>query len=114
MTPASLNLTIRRSIAFDMQISAIDSNGAAVDLTGYTVVAKARASYGATEVLFDFSPTISDAPNGVITVAMTDETTTALTAGSGVWDIVLQDGAGKRIGPLAQGTVTIKDVVSRP
>jgi len=114
MTPAKLNLTIYQGATFlPVRFTALDENGAAVNLTGWSVYAVARVSPTKAEA-FDFAPVVTTAASGLITIPqMTDEATAVLTPGRYTWDMILENGAGQRLGPYFSGIVDVLKINSR-
>lgn len=114
MTPATLNLSIRRGVTFSLVINAKDATPAAVNLTGWSVYSEVRKSPTAS-VALDFAPAITDPTAGEITIELTDEETKALTiTGKFRWDLLLETPGGVRLGPFLAGTVTISDDITQP
>jgi len=115
MTPAKLDLSIRRGITFGpVQIICRNAAGDLVDLTGWQPFAEVRKKSGA-EVILDFEPAITGPPtNGAITIPeVTDEETMALTAGTYAWDFILQTPTGDIVGPYISGKCVISDKITK-
>jgi hypothetical protein len=113
MTPAPLNLTIRKGITFGpVLITCRDSSGAFVDLTGWVVSAHARKS-ATSDLAFSLEPQITEPLSGGITIAFTDEQTQALPAGSFKWDMVLERPTGERLGPYIAGTLSVNPIITQ-
>ncbi|HEX3817534.1 MAG TPA: hypothetical protein VHW03_04530 [Chthoniobacterales bacterium] len=118
MTPARLDLTMTRGITFGPIVINCYSdlaNTVPVDLTGYTAFAQVRPNSTSTLLVFDLTPSISNAAAGQITIPEISYTATAAkNAGNLYWDLVLQDGAGNRLGPLVKGNFVIGSAVTQP
>ena len=89
------DIVIYQGGSFDLSLTYQDSDGAAIDLSGYTCTFKGRPSLAAdADISFVSSGsqiTVSNAtPNIVIALAPSD--TSGLTAGRGVYDIKLEQG----------------------
>lgn len=85
----------------DWEITLIykDENGIAKNLTGFGVAMQARRSFEHPDKLVDLSVGSGitlDAPNGKITIALTNAQTTALNVFKGVYDIVVTDTVPKK------------------
>lgn len=91
-------------------LTARDTTGALVDLTGWTIYADARAQGAPDVVAFSMGATITDATAGEITIVKTDEETDAFDLGRYFYDVVLENVAGERFGPFATGIVSVKDL----
>ncbi len=113
MKPGKLNLTIYTGFQFQKTIRLKDATGEFIDLTGYTPFAEVRENRSSAVVL-DLAPTITDATSGEVTIDIADETTDALTKGAFVWDLMLEDGDDKRLGPYVAGRVEIEDGITQP
>lgn len=114
MTPTILHLTIFQGVAFDPGVLRYtDSNGNAVDLTGWTPKAEARRSPCGT-IAFDFVPSLSNASNGEISIAQNTARTTNFPAGRGGWDLVLAAPNGERFGPVYSGRYAVSPLNTQP
>jgi len=111
MTAAKLNLTIHAGITFGPVIFRCrDANDAPVNLTGWSAQAQGRNKG---ELIIDFAPAITNAPNGEVTIAkIPDETTEDLPLGNFNWDLVLQSPTPDldRSGPFVSGALYIRSV----
>lgn len=114
MVPGELDLEIYIGTHYGpVVIQCKDSEDAAVSIRGYTVYAHVRtAATGA--LVFNLSPTISNGDEGEITLEMTDEQTDVLTAGRFRWDLILETGAGVRIGPILKGACKVISPITQP
>ncbi len=112
--PGTLNITVNQGGTFGPLVLTLkDSDGNAVNLTGYTASAQYRKTYDSSEVLATFTCSIPSPTSGQITISLTDETTAALTApAQGVWDLFITDASGASYRILA-GTVTVLPRVTR-
>src|SRR6266576_2037823 len=87
----TLNLTIIRGCTFEALVLVMQSlGGTPVNITGFTVSAQIRLDAGS-PIIIDLNPSITDAPNGEVTLAeIADETTNSFTAGVYHWDLLLE------------------------
>jgi hypothetical protein len=79
------------------------------NLSGWLAHAKVREK-STGPVIIDLLPTITDGPNGKITIpAVPDEITnsSAWPRGNYVWDLLLERPTGEVLGPFLAGTFTI-------
>jgi hypothetical protein len=85
------------------------------DLTGYTARMQIRRTIDSSTAIVTCTTEngrISiDDENGVVTVSMTDEVTSAITT-SGVYDLEIEDASGN-VSRVVQGTVTLSPEVTR-
>lgn len=109
MTPGTLShFTIYKGTTFGTIVLTAKNNNAVVNLTGYTLFAKAHRITDGREI--NLLPTLSDAANGVIHLLdFTDEATALLQEGEYEWDLVLSTGSDQILPPSVEGTFTIKD-----
>lgn len=85
-----------------------------VDLTGYAPEAVVRRSSQA-DIALDLNPSITDAPNGEITIPVisSDDTEDFDFVGTFNWDLVLV-GGGERFGPYLKGPFIVSDNITQP
>ena len=105
--PGTYNITLQRRADYSAVLQFKDSNGAAIDITGYTVAAqvwdKARTSKSA-----DFSVAYTDRVNGKVTISLSDDQTAAFTASELYYDVLVTDTADIKSYYL-EGIVFIKE-----
>jgi hypothetical protein len=109
MEPAIHNLTIYRDRDFN-QTFYLKSQGAAMDLTGYTAKAEIRSGKDVEDLIVAFQVTV-DPLIGSIVLGLTD-TQTILLNDMGFWDLVLTDPHGKRENYI-EGSVKVLGTVTR-
>ena len=114
MTPAILDITINKGITFGLVLKLKDAALSPVSLVGYSVFADARLKPTSTAIAFSLSPTISDAPQGEVTISLTDEATALLKHGIFHWDLVIENPSGERLGPFVEGAVFVKALATQP
>ena len=74
------NIFIDQGTDFTMTVDVQNALGNALDLTGYTLAAQIRKTYGSSNVSAVFT-TAHNGANGQVTMTLPDATTTALDAG---------------------------------
>jgi len=93
-----------------------DSDGVAINLTGYSARSQIRASPSAPTAILSTSTQagtiVITAATGTIAFAVSATTTAALTPGNYVWDLELVD-AGGIVTRLVGGTCTVTPEVTR-
>jgi len=106
------NLVIDQGTTYSLTISVADATGAAVNLTGYTLRAQLRKSYGATSYT-SFTTSAGAVPaDGELTISLTDAQTSALKSGRYVYDIEIVD-TSSVVTRVLEGIVTITPEVTK-
>lgn len=104
------NLVIDQGTTFTLTITVADSNGNALDLTGYTLRAQLRKSYGSTTYT-NFTTSSATPADGELTISLTATQTSGLRAGRYVYDIEI-DNAGV-VTRVLEGIITVTPEVTR-
>jgi hypothetical protein len=116
VTPAAFNFTILQGRTFNYSFTWTDGSGNPVDLTGYT--AQMYCRYNLTDTTPFLQLTTSNGgialggTSGTITLSASTSTTSALTAGIGVYDLELISGSGIA-NSLLVGTITVQEMPTR-
>jgi hypothetical protein len=106
------NLYIDQGTDFSAVIDVVDANGDAVDLTGYTVAAQIRKTYGSSSATASFTATVSNAASGKITLTLTDTVTAAIDSGRYVYDVNVTSSGGT-VTRVIEGQAVITPGVTR-
>ena len=107
MVPGNYNITFARGATFGpITLTLLDTDDTPVDITGWTVEARAKNQLGELEI----PAVISDGAGGEITMSMTDTQTEALPKGYLKWKLMLENTEGERHGPYVAGDLTITDL----
>jgi len=108
------NLVIDQGTTFSLSITVSDANANEIDLTGYTLRAQLRKSYGATSYT-SFTVAADDPTTGELTISLTDAQTSALKAGRYVYDveIVAPVADGSTVTRVLEGIITVTPEVTR-
>lgn len=104
------NINIDQGATFQTAINVTNDNEVAVNLTGYSAAAQMRKHYTSSNA-YSFTATISPVL-GIVTIAMTANTTNNLPAGRYVYDCELTDTNGAVV-RLVEGIVTVTPGVTR-
>jgi len=115
MPAQEFDLRIDRNTTFTL-VATVSANGSPMDLTGYAVRSEMN---GSTDYIpggnFDFSPTITDAAGGEITITMTTVQTATLSNTEAVtkqnkplWDLLIDDQSGQ-VDKILEGRVSIEE-----
>ena len=81
------NITGYQGDNIQLTLNLKDSNGAALNLSGYGVRGQVRASYGSTGVLLDLNPTITNVLSGIMTVNINSYISADIPISDHVYDI---------------------------
>lgn len=104
------NLVIDQGTTFSLTITVADSNGNPLDLTGYTLRAQLRKSYGSTSYT-NFTTASATPSDGELTISLTAAQTSGLRAGRYVYDIEI-DNEGE-VTRVLEGIITVTPEVTR-
>jgi len=85
---------LEQGTTFSSQITLDGSNGAAYNLYGFSASSQAKKSYYSSNAVLQFTSTVSDAANGVITISANAATTSNVPSGKLVYDVIITDSAG--------------------
>ena len=110
MAARNINLVVDQGVNFDATFTIRNTNNSALNLTGYTAEAKIRKHPAATKFTA-FTITFPDRINGVVKVALTDTSTSALEGGRYVYDLILISPNSYKTRPI-QGNVLVVPGVS--
>ena len=111
----SYNITAYQGDYIQLTLNLKDSNGAALNLNGFGVRGQVRSSYGATGVLLDLNPTITNVLSGIMTININSYISADLPVSDHVYDIERYPSGiltGNSI-KLMQGKFTILPEVTR-
>ena len=93
-------------------ILTLKKNNLALNLTGHTVLAQIRKTYGSTTSTSFTTAIDSDPSTGKVTISLTDTQTTALEEGRYVYDVLITNSSGIKTRAV-QGIATVSPSVSR-
>lgn len=108
----TVNLTIEQGADFSRVLTINDSNGTAIDITGYTFASQARLNYGDASAAFSFTltPRAQTGANvGKVDMTLADSVTAALTLTETTkykYDVEMDNGSGTKY-RLFQGEITM-------
>lgn len=89
------DLTIYQGGTYEFTMRFKNSNGTAIDVSGWTFASQLRTSYVATSTEAEAAFDMTSASIGEVTFILTDEDTEAMSARKGVWDLEYEDEDGK-------------------
>jgi len=81
------NITGYQGDYIQLTLNLKDSNGTAVNLSGYGVRGQVRASYGSTGVLLDLNPTITNVLSGTMAININSYISADIPISDHVYDI---------------------------
>lgn len=87
------NLFIDQGTTFSVNIQVFDSAGDPLNISGYTANSQIRKSYNSSNAAATFSANVSNAINGIVTLSLTTEQTSALKYGRYLYDLNITSGA---------------------
>ena len=105
------NIFIDQGATFTTTVTVTDSNGDAVNLSGYSVAAQIRKTFLSSSATA-FTASISNASSGEITISLSPTQTAALEAGRFVYDVVITASGGTKT-RVVEGQVTVNPSVTR-
>ena len=104
-------LTLEQGATFSTTINVEDTNGAAVNLSGYTANSQIRKSYYSTTAN-SFTATVTGTANGEITISMTAANTANISAGRYLYDLVITSPASVKT-RVVEGIVVVMPGVTQ-
>jgi len=104
-------IVVEQGATFSTTINVEDSQGSAVNLSGYTAESQIRKSYYSSTAN-NFTATVTGIANGEITLSMTAANTANLTPGRALYDLLITSPAGVKT-RVIEGIVTITPSVTR-
>lgn len=112
MSAARYNLVIDQGSDFAINFTVKD-NGSVKNLTGYSARAQMRTSKNATSVAATFTCNIATPTNGTVTMSLPNATSSAMSAGTYVYDLEIFTSGDASVTRLIQGTVDLTQEVTR-
>jgi hypothetical protein len=104
-----INIVIDQGTTFNTTFSIVDSNDDPIDFSTYTANSQMRKSYSSSNA-YTFSVAMTS--SGAVTLSMTANTTSSITAGRYVYDVEVQDVSGVR-SRIVEGIATVTPQVTR-
>lgn len=104
------NLVVDQGSTFSADLSLKDENGDPLLLSGYTANSQIRKWYTSLNPTATFTATINTF-SAVVTLSLTANQTSSITAGRYVYDVEISDGSS--ISRIVEGIVTVTPQVTR-
>ena len=105
------NLTVDQGTDFTMSVDVTDTDGDALNLTGFTVAGQVRRSYFSTTAV-NFTCAVSNATSGIITVSLSGVQSDAMKPGRYVYDVEITSSASVKTRVL-EGQLEIMPTVTK-
>lgn len=105
------NLTIDQGSTFKADIDVTDSDGDALNLSGYTVAGQLRKNYSSSTST-DFTASVTSTSNGTIRISLSATQTNGLKAGRYVYDVEITSSTGE-VTRVLEGQVEVTPGVTR-
>lgn len=106
------NLVIDQGASFSASIDVTDSDGDALNLTGYTAAGQMRRTYSSTTAT-DFTASIQSASQGTVRITLTATETNAIKAGRYVYDVEITNTSTQEVIRIVEGQVEVTPGVTR-
>lgn len=107
------DIFLNQNETFTTSLTLDDVNGAAYNLTGFTVKSQAKKSYYSTNSTLEFTANISDANNGIITLSASAATTANVPAGKLVYDVIITQVSTGTKTRVLEGQIFVSPTVTR-
>jgi hypothetical protein len=101
----TLDLTFIQGDDFKAVVTAKDSAGSVINLSGYGVAGKVRNRYSDSTHLFDLNPSIATAASGTINIDVAATGTASMPVTEAVYDVEIY--IGSQVTRLLEGNVKI-------
>ena len=105
------NLVIDQGTDYSTVVNVSDSDGVAIDLTGYSGAGQLRKHYTSSNSV-SFNVSVSNATAGEVTLALTARQTSNISAGRYVYDVEVTS-TSNVVSRIVEGIVTITPQVTR-
>lgn len=109
--PATYDIVILQNSTYRMQITATESGGTPINLSGYTIDSDIASRINGEQVA-TFVPAIVNAASGVFQLSLAPSVTSGIETGQYNYDVSVTQGSGDRYYWL-KGTATVSGTVSR-
>ena len=113
MAAGTYNFTLEQGTTFIRSLT-LQENGAAMNLTGFSVASQMRSTHDSSTVVGTFACNVTNSTGGVIQMGMSASTTGAIEEGMYVYDVEITNSGGSgSIKRILQGKVTVTPEVTR-
>jgi hypothetical protein len=109
----TVNLIVNQRASFQVGFFVKQSNGTALNLTGYSVTAKYKDNFQTPDSqAITFTSEVVDATTGEISIALTPTQTTNLQLGKYVYDVAIINSSNNFKTRVVEGKITVSGGVS--
>ncbi len=112
MPAAKLNMTIEQGTTWSKGLELTSPDGSALDITGHSFRGQMRAAFASADPAATFACGIVEAAAGTVSIALDENTTTGIQAGTYVYDIEMVSPDGSVI-RLMEGKIQVTPEVTR-
>ena len=105
------NIFIDQGTDFSITVDVTDTDGTALEMTGYTAAGQIRKTYSSSTASGTFTTAIA-AASGQVTLSLTDTETSAIPAGRYVYDLTITS-ASSITTRVAEGQINVTPSVTR-
>lgn len=110
---ATANLILEQGATFSSDVTVLDNDGTAFDLTDHTAEAKMALGFSSTRTRVSLTATISNPTNGVITLSLSSTQTSQLEAPARyVYDVEITNTSTNVVTRVIEGIITIRPNVT--
>ena len=106
------NLSVDQGATFTAEVAVSGSDGAILDLTGYTAEGQIRKTYTSSTSI-DFTTTIEVPATGNVTISLSAAQTGAMKPGRYVYDVEITNDGGTTVTRILEGQVEVTPSVTR-
>ena len=103
-------IVLEQGSTFTANVTLINSINQYINLTNYTANSQMRKSY-ASNTAYDFTVSVIDSANGLLTLSMTSNQTASIKSGRYVYDVIIKDVNTKT--RVVEGIITVLPSVTR-
>jgi len=107
--PGNYDIVMYKGDYYELLLTVKDSNGTAMNLTGYTPKSTLKTGYDDPGGV-SFVCTVTDAANGKVRLFLSSTTTSTLLPGSYIWDFQITSSLGETKTYLAGDVVVVNEV----
>lgn len=112
MSAGTYNIELEQGATYTREVTVNDGAGDPIDISTWSMRGQVRSNYSASDILAEFTCTITDGANGVFQFELSAEQTSAICVKKGVYDIECERADGTVI-RILKGSVEISPEVTR-
>lgn len=112
MSAGYQDIFLNQGETFNTSLNLDDPNGLPYNLTDFTVKSCAKKSYYSDVITLNFDASISDANNGTITLSANSATTSNISPGKLVYDVLIKHANTGIVTRVLEGQVIVSPAVT--